>query len=100
METWLHWSFTIEFVSVKDWILLIGSTTHLDVIYELFHLGGILSCFGQFYRDVSLSILKLRDHGCQVLKMLSFACFPIEIWEKSPNFKELDLKLSELWSKS
>ena len=69
-----------------------------DLIKSYGHLSKILAYFGRFYPDLSLIILKSRDHGCQFKKFLNFICSRIKFQEKSPNFKELAQKLQELWT--
>ena len=53
-------------LKLSDWVKSYG------------HLSEILSQFGRFYHDLSLIILKSRDHGCQFWTIFIFTWFHIK----------------------
>ena len=49
-----------------------------DLIKSYSQISEILAYFGRFYLDLSLIILKSRDHGCQFWKFFNYTWFQIK----------------------
>ena len=60
-----------------------------DWIKSYGQLSEILAYFSRFYNNLSLIILKSRDHGCRFWEIFNFTWFLVKFKEQSQNFQVL-----------